>query len=36
MGAAVAAAVVGVLGASLPTATWTRLSRRLVAMQDED
>ena len=36
MGAAVGAAVVTVLGASLPAATWTRLQRRLVAMQQEN
>jgi sugar/nucleoside kinase (ribokinase family) len=36
MGAAVAAEVVCVLGAALPTATWSRLHRRLVAMQQEN
>ena len=36
MGAAVAAAVVGVLGAALPAATWTRLHARLLALQQEN
>jgi sugar/nucleoside kinase (ribokinase family) len=36
MGAAVAAAVVCVLGAALPVTTWSRLSRRLVDLEQEN